>query len=155
MSGIARSARVLTAIAALLAAITFPLAGFAAGLPAPTVSKHFETKGAGFLLDTRARAVRYFLHVEVRNGFGKTVRVRVLFDNPANATRPLLVEQRLGQRQSSITVESGSVRGLRNNRVYDVTVVAIDPSSGAELTRHVQPIYFQASPQILMWWNGQ
>ena len=129
----------LVAVAAMVALLATPGAR-AAGLPEATVSAHFKTVGAGFMLDLQAGAARYFVSYSVRQGFGKTVRIKVLFDNPASPSHPLATETQLKTGQTTLDVQSGPVGGMRSGKNYKATLIVIDPATGAELARHVQSI---------------
>jgi hypothetical protein len=117
-------------------------------LQEPVASDHFETKFAGFLFDRGSRKARYLVEFLVRKPFSRSVDLRIEFENPQDFDRPIIVERVLDPKESSFELESPALPAIQNGGTYRVLLLALDPSSEAELARHSQLVWFNLPPDF-------
>lgn len=111
--------------------------------PHALASSFFATRGAGFALrlnDNRAiESCRYSLLLAPRQPVVSPLYLRTRFENPADSTKPFVVDSDVEPATTDIHISSPEVRGIEARRQYKVEVIVFDSADRIrEIGQHVQ-----------------
>ena len=119
------------------------------GMPQPTTSKYFITKGGSFALqldDQRnIRSSHYSLILKPQPTNMAPLYLRTLFENPANASSPFILDTNIQPKSGDILLDSPDARGFQSQHNYKVEVLIFDTSDRShQVGQYIQYIrYFQ------------
>jgi hypothetical protein len=110
--------------------------------PPPFRSTHLLTNSGGFYSDGEAAA--YNLTLTVTTQTDAAIDVAVLLDDPLNPDRPREYQSSIAPGQETLEIVSPIIPGFEGGRIYNVVLKGTDPTTGAALFEHRQPLLFGA-----------
>jgi hypothetical protein len=117
-------------------------------IPAPPAARstYLATSNGGFYFDGETAA--YNLALTVIRRIESAIDVAVLLDDPQNPDRPRKYQTSLFPDQGTLDIVSPIMEGFEGGKVYNVFLAGTDPSTGAVLFEHLQPLLFGAGGPI-------
>ena len=109
-------------------------------------SAYLMTRGGGFYSDGEAAA--YNLALTVTTPVESPIDVTVMLDDPLDPDLPREYQSSLAAGQETLEIVSPIMRGFEGGRVYNVRLTGTDPTTGAVLFEHRQPLLFGAGGPI-------
>ncbi|MCA9401060.1 MAG: hypothetical protein KC713_05500 [Candidatus Omnitrophica bacterium] len=102
--------------------------------PQPTRSEYFHTMGAGFTLTARdPNSIKYIISLDVLKSREEDVFIEAQFENPSSPKTPIIVTYILQPEESSFTLQSPSVYGVKYYEGYVIDVFIYDDSTKTNL----------------------
>jgi hypothetical protein len=106
--------------------------------PANVESSFFYTLESGFRISAREGAVRYVLTLEPKIPLDEPLFLRVLFQNPADAEAPLVVEQWTDPHDLYVFLESPPLSRLQAEIIYRIEIEIFSyPEETDPLDQHI------------------
>lgn len=110
--------------------------------PPATRSRYLATSSGGFYSDGEAAA--YNLLLTVIREIDAAIEVAVQLDDPQDLDRPRKFQTSLLPDQQTLDIVSPVMQGFEGGRFYHVLLTGTDPTTGAVLFEHIQPLLFGA-----------
>ncbi len=114
-------------------------------------SEYFETRAAGFLVDSDTREIRYTLAIDALKDIPEGSVFEVQFENPMGSA-PLVTTQAADPSSAGFHFRSPPVHGLKVGKVYRMEVLLYsDASHTQQLASHHQEVQNLIDQQGLGW----
>lgn len=110
--------------------------------PPPTQSEYFHTTGAGFTLTAGdTDSIKYIISLDVIKPREEDIFIEAQFEDPSSPRTPIIITYTLQPEESSFTLQSPPVYGLRSYEGYVIDIFIYDDSSKSNLLgKHRQVI---------------
>ena len=111
-------------------------------IPPPSQSEYFHTTGAGFTLTAGdPDSVMYIISLDAIKFREKDIFIEVWFEDPSSPKTPIIITYTLQPEESSFTLKSPPVYGLRSYEGYVIDIFIYEDSTKANLLgRHRQVV---------------
>ena len=111
--------------------------------PSAAKSEYLHTRGGGFVFKREEsktiESCRYVVMFAPAKPLTSPLYLRTRFENPTDASTPLVVDSEVARDSGTFTLESPPVRGLRAHRNYQMEILIFDsPERTRQIGQHVQ-----------------
>ena len=118
--------------------------------PTPAQSEYLVTQGGGFVFtrgaDKSFQSCRYVVVVGPNKALDKPLFLRTRFENPSDASNPLVIDSEMPPGRLSFNVESPPVRGLHARQSYKMEILIFaSPERTHSIGQHIQYVQSQVA----------